>query len=84
MDVGAGLYMYDVVVKKFTFAISSPGEFLYKWFLANVNSRSRSLYAIARPSVVCTRMSSVTFVRSTQAVQIFGNISTTLGTSAIR
>ena len=23
------------------------------WFLANVNSRSRSLYAIARPSVVC-------------------------------
>jgi len=29
MDVGAGLYMYDVVVKKFTFAISSPDEFLY-------------------------------------------------------
>jgi len=28
MDVGAGLYMYDVVVKKFTFAISSPDEFL--------------------------------------------------------
>ena len=27
MGVGAGLYMYDVV-KKFTFAISSPGEFL--------------------------------------------------------
>jgi len=25
MGVGAGLYMYDVVVKKFTFAISSPG-----------------------------------------------------------
>ena len=24
-----------------------------KLFLANVNSRSRSLYAIARPSVVC-------------------------------
>jgi len=31
------------------------------WFLANVNSRSRPLYAIARPSVVC--LSSVTFVR---------------------
>jgi len=30
MDVGAGLYMYDVVAKKFTFAISSPDEFLYK------------------------------------------------------
>jgi len=27
MGVGAGLYMYDVVVKKFTFAISSPDEF---------------------------------------------------------
>jgi len=45
------------------------------WFLANVNSRSRSLYAIARPSVVCL---SVTFVRPTQAVQIFGNITTVL------
>jgi len=28
MGVGASLYMYDVVVKKFTFAISSPDEFL--------------------------------------------------------
>jgi len=28
MGVGAGLYMYDVVVKKFTFAISPPDEFL--------------------------------------------------------
>jgi len=27
MGVGAGLYMY--VVKKFTFAVSSPDEFLY-------------------------------------------------------
>jgi len=26
--LGAGLYMYDVVVKKFTFVVSSPGEFL--------------------------------------------------------
>jgi len=24
MGVGAGLYMYNVIVKKFTFAISSP------------------------------------------------------------
>ena len=56
-------------------------------FLANVNSRSRSLYAIARPSVclssVVCRLSYVTFVRPTQAVQIFGNISTALGTLAI-
>jgi len=28
MGVGTGQYMYNVVVKKFTFAISSPGEFL--------------------------------------------------------
>ena len=46
------------------------------------SERSRSLYAIARPSVVC-RLSSVTFVRPTQAVEIFGNISTALGTLAI-
>ena len=32
---------------------------------------------LARPSVVCL---SVTIVRPTQAVQIFGNISTALGT----
>ena len=50
-------------------------------FLANVNSRSRSLYAIARPSAC--RLS-VTFVRPTQAVEIFGNISMVLGTLAIR
>jgi len=30
MGIGAGLYMYDVVVEKFTFAISSLDEFLYK------------------------------------------------------
>ena len=51
-------------------------------FSANVNSRSRSLHAIARPSVVC--LSPATLVRPTQAVQIFGNISTALGTLAIR
>jgi len=51
------------------------------YILANVNSHSRSLYAIARPSVC--RLSSVTFVRPTQAVPIFGNISTALGTLAI-
>jgi len=30
MDVGAGLYMY---VKKFTFAISSPDEFLFYFMM---------------------------------------------------
>jgi len=29
MGVGADLSMYVVVVQKFTFAISSPDEFLY-------------------------------------------------------
>ena len=48
-------------------------------FLANVNSRL--LYAVARPSVVC--VSSVTFVRPTQPVEIFDNFSTALITLAI-
>ena len=38
-------------------------------FLANVNSRSRSLYAIASPSVC---LSSVTFVHPPQPVEILG------------
>jgi len=46
-----------------------------------VNSRSRLLYAIARPSVC---LSSVCNVHPTQAVQIFGNVSTAFGTLAIR
>jgi len=29
MGAGAGFCMDDIVVKKFTFAISSPDEFLY-------------------------------------------------------
>ena len=37
--------------------------------------------SVCRLSVVC--LSSVTFVRPTQAVEIFGNISTALGTLAI-
>jgi len=51
-----------------------------KMFLAKVNSRSRSLYAIVRPSVC--RLS-VTFVRATQAIEIFGNMSTPFGTLVI-
>jgi len=42
---------------------------------------SRSLFAVTRPSVC---LSSVTFVRPTQAIQIFGNISTAFGTLAIQ
>jgi len=32
MGVGAGLYMYDVVVEKFTFAISFPDEFMFSTY----------------------------------------------------
>jgi len=50
-------------------------------FLAYVNSCSCSLYVVVRPSVC--RLSSVTFVHPTQAIEIFGNVSTPFGTSAI-
>jgi len=53
--------------------VFSGDQFVRVTFLA--------IYAIARPSVVCL---SVTVVRPTQAVQIFGNISTALGTFVIR
>ena len=52
-----------------------------EYFLANMNSRSRSLYAIAHPSVVCL---SETLMHPTQAVEIFRNISAAFGTLAIR
>ena len=48
--------------------------------LANVNSRSCSLYVVVRPSVC--RLS-VMFVHPTQAIEISGNISTSLGTLAM-
>jgi len=48
------------------------GSFL----LANVNSRSRLLYVIARLSVIC-------HLRPTQAIDIFRNVSTPFGTLAI-
>ena len=53
--------------------------------VSRIFSERDELYAIARPSVVCLSVCrlSVTFVRPTQAVQIFGNIYTALGTLAI-
>ena len=52
--------------------------------LANVNSRSCSLYVIVRPSVrLSVSLSSVTFVHPTQAIEIFRTISTPCGTLAI-
>jgi len=54
-------------------------------FLANVNSRSRSLYAIARVVVACHDcLSSVTLVRPAQPVEIFMNVSSPFGTLATR
>ena len=71
--------MCDIVVKKFTFAISSPDEFLL--ILAKVNVCVAICY---RPSVclsvVCL---SVTLVHPTQPVEIFGNIFSPSGTMAI-
>ena len=49
-------------------------------FLANVNSRSRSLCAIAVPSVC---LSSVTLVHPTQPVEIFSNFFSPSGILAI-
>jgi len=37
MGVGAGLYMYVVVVQKFTFAISSPDEFLLRYAIGQTD-----------------------------------------------
>ena len=54
---------------------------LQKTRILLVNVNSRSLFAVARPSVC---LSSVTFVRPSQAVHIFGNISTALGTLTSR
>ena len=58
--------------------------------LANVNSSSCSLYVVDRPSVclssvVCLSVVclSVTFVRPTQAIEIFGTFSSPFGTLAI-
>ena len=48
---------------------------------AVIGFSERSLYAVARSSVVCL---SVTFVHRTQSVEIFGNVFTSFGTLAIR
>jgi len=59
------------------------GKFLTLYHLYSLlaSERSRSLYAIAVPSVVS--LSSVTFVQPTQPVEFFGNFSLPFGTLAI-
>ena len=52
------------------------------------SERERSLYVVVRPSVVCLSsvcwLSSVTFLRPTQAIEIFGNVFMLRGALAIR
>ena len=45
MGIGAGLYMYVVVVQKFTFAISSPDEFLLDRQIAAIHLPAQALAA---------------------------------------
>jgi len=49
MGVGAGLDMYDVIVKTFTFSISSTNDFLLTFCIRGVHWRH--LANMAEPSV---------------------------------
>jgi len=77
MGVGAGLYVYVVVVQKFTFAISSPDEFLLNttrmWADAQRDSRPpeyrwRRLRKF-RNSIPCTTPQSLADASYWSAVQ---------------
>ena len=72
----------NVIADRFRIGPSLVNVF---YFLANVNPSSCSLYVVVRPSV-CRLSSdclSVTFVRPTQAIEIFGTVSSPFGTLAI-
>ena len=66
MGVGAGLYMYVVLVQKFTFAISSPDEFLYicaaSFAYARNNALLRRLLLLEQLSFVFGRKCLAVFV----------------------
>ena len=50
-----------------------------KFSLFSERERARSLYVIGSPSIICLSVClSVTFVRPTQAIEIFGNVSTVI------
>ena len=53
MGVSAGLHVYDVVVKKFTFAISSPDEFLFFFICARLYNFVLTLVFGGRPIITC-------------------------------
>jgi len=73
-DTGRKLFGSDVGPFLWTGVTQKGRHFITSCFLANVNLHSRSLYAIARPSVVCLPVCrlSVTLVCPTQSVQILG------------
>ena len=54
------------------------------WFLANVNSRQCLTFTFAKCHHPSVCLSAVTFVRPTQMIEIFGNVSMPCGTLAIR
>ena len=65
----------------------APLHYLLNFRVFSERELVRYMLSPVRLSVVCLsvcRLSSVTFVRPTQAVEIFVNISTALGTLAIR
>jgi len=95
-------WKFTVAVAKVVDTISNEGFLVYYDYEADicwndctyvlyngqpyVYSRSRSVYAVARPSVVCLSvrcLSSVTFVRPTQPVEVFDNVSTPFGTFVV-
>jgi len=51
LGIGVGLYMYNVIVKRFTFAISSPDEFFFREALKLVTA-GHILCVIASTKVV--------------------------------
>ena len=70
------------VIQKLSAAGMSLGVVMFLCYVFSKRELARYMLSPVRLSSVC--LSSVTFVRPTQAVQIFGNISTALGTLAIR
>jgi len=81
MGVGAGLYMCDVVKKKFTFAISSPDEFLYKWS-SNQSAGQKSCYSALRCNKIFRPHRSTTYVDATYSYR--PSIAWSVGRSVFR
>jgi len=80
--IGTRALWYGTISSDLEWPLTAPNHSIFSEYeLTFTFLSSHSLYAIARPSVIC--LWSVMFVRPTQAVQIFGNISTALGTLAI-